>query len=123
MSKMQMRKSARRAKRKARVRGKVSGTAERPRLTVSRSLKNISAQVIDDEQAITLAYISTDSKSMAEKLAEKNKTQQAELVGEEIAKAAKEKGVEKVSFDRNGYVYHGRVKALAEAARKAGLDF
>ena len=110
-------------KRKARVRGKIFGTAERPRLTVTKTLKNIYAQVIDDEKMITLATASTLNKAVAEKSGDKSKTESAGLVGEEIARVAQEKGVKAVAFDRNGNVYHGRVKALAEAARKAGLDF
>jgi len=116
-------KNARRMKRKARVRGRIFGTAERPRLTVTKTLSNIYAQVIDDEKMITLAAASTLNKAIKEKIAEKSKTDRAIVVGEEIARLAQEKGVKAVAFDRNGNVYHGRVKALADAARKAGLDF
>ena len=116
-------KKIRRLKRKARVRGKIFGTAERPRLSVTKTLKNIYAQVIDDEKMVTLATASTLSKAVAEKLGEKSKTESAGLVGEAIARIAQEKGIKTVAFDRNGNIYHGRVKALAEAARKAGLDF
>ena len=116
-------KNARMAKRKARVRGKIFGTSERPRLTVSRTLKNIYAQIIDDEKMITLVSTSTVAKDVRPKVADKSKTEKAEIIGQEIARVAQEKGVKAVAFDRNGNVYHGRVKALAEAARKAGLDF
>ena len=111
------------AKRRKRVRGKVKGTSERPRLTVSRSLKNIIAQIVDDENMITLAACSTLSKAMAGKTTGKNKTEAAVIIGDELAKLAIDKGVKKVVFDRNRNLYHGRVKALAEAARNAGLEF
>jgi len=110
-------------KKRRRVRGKIKGTAERPRLTVAKSLKNIGAQVIDDEKMITLASYSSLSKELAGKTAEKSKVEVASLIGEELAKRALDKGVKKVAFDRNRNLYHGRVKALAEAARKAGLEF
>ncbi|HDL04088.1 MAG TPA: 50S ribosomal protein L18 [candidate division Zixibacteria bacterium] len=116
-------KLARKAKRKARVRGKIFGTSERPRLTVSKTLKNIYAQIIDDEKMVTLVSTSTIAKDVRAKVGEKSKTERAQIVGEEIARVAQDKGVKAVAFDRNGNVYHGRVKALAEAARKAGLDF
>ena len=116
-------KSVRRAKRKARVRGKVFGTADRPRLTVTKTLKNMYAQVINDEKMITLASTSTLTKAVRDRIAKKNKTEVAGIIGEEIAKMAQEKGIKAVAFDRNGYLYHGRVKALAEAARKSGLEF
>jgi large subunit ribosomal protein L18 len=117
------RKEARRARRKSRVRGKISGTAERPRLSVAKSLKNTYAQLIDDEKMMTLAMVSTLSKEMAGNLANKNKMERAAAVGEEVARVALTKGIKKVTFDRNGILYHGRIKALAEAARKAGLEF
>jgi len=116
-------KNARRLKRKARVRGKIFGTAERPRLSVTKTLKNIYAQVIDDEKMVTLATASTRNKVVTEKMGDKTKTESAGLVGEAIARISQDKGIKAVAFDRNGNVYHGRVKALAEAARKAGLDF
>lgn len=118
-----LRKIARADRRKARVRRKISGDAERPRLTVSKSLRNIIAQVIDDEKKITIAAVSTESKGISEKVSGKNKVEAAKLIGEEIAKRAQEKGVKKVRFDRNRNIYHGRIKALADAARKAGLEF
>lgn len=114
-----VKKEARRLKIKARVRGKISGTAERPRLTVFRSNKQIYAQVIDDVAGRTLANAS----SLKLDVEGKTKQEVAALVGAEVAKAALAAGVENVVFDRNGYLYHGRVKQLAEAAREAGLKF
>ena len=111
-------KKDRRLKIKTRVRGKISGTAEYPRLSVYRSNKQIYAQVIDDISGKTLA--SASSLKMDEKLSKK---EIAAKVGEIIAKNAREAGIEKVAFDRNGYLYHGRVKELADAARKGGLKF
>ncbi len=111
-------KNEKRLKIKARVRGKISGTAECPRLTVFRSNKQIYAQVIDDLTGRTLAAAS--SLKIEEKLPQK---EQAAKAGEMVAKNALEAGVEKVAFDRNGYLYHGRIKELADAARKGGLKF
>jgi len=111
-------KELRRIKIKQRVRKHISGTADRPRLTVFRSNKQIYAQVIDDIAGKTLATAS--SIAMTEK-AQKNEI--ATKVGEIIAQKSKEAGIEAVVFDRNGYLYHGRVKALADAARKGGLKF
>ena len=112
-----------RARRKLRVRGNVSGTPERPRLTIFRSLNHMYAQVVDDVAGTTLAHASTLSKEVKPLAEDTHKTGAAEKVGEAIAKQLIAKGVKKVVFDRNGYMYHGRVKALAEAARKAGLEF
>lgn len=109
-----------RLSRHRRVRGKVSGTAERPRLNVYRSLNNIYAQVIDDARGETLVSASTVEKSFDE--SGKNK-QAAFKIGEELAKRAAAKGITEVVFDRGGYIYHGRVKELAEGARKGGLKF
>ena len=111
-------KTERRLKIKARVRGKISGTKECPRLSVFRSNKQIYAQVIDDVNGVTLA--SASSLKVDEKLPKK---EMAAKVGEMIASNAKEAGIEKVAFDRNGYLYHGRIKELADAARKGGLKF
>ena len=116
-------RSEARIKRHARVRLNLSGTAERPRLTVYRSLDAIYAQVIDDEAGVTLASASTIDKSLKADMAGKNKTEQAKLVGKAIAERAKDKGITTVVFDRGGFRYFGRVKALAEAAREAGLEF
>ena len=116
-------KNAIRVARHARLRHYFSGTPERPRLNVYRSLKHIYAQVIDDAAGITLAAASTMDPEIRTQLDGKNKKQAAELVGETVAKRAKDKGVEKVVFDRGGYLYTGRVEALANGARKGGLDF
>ena len=113
-----LKKEARRQKIKTRVRAKISGTAERPRLTVFRSNKQIYAQVINDVDGVTLA-----SASSLKLPAEGPKKELAALVGTEVAKAAQAAGVSTVVFDRNGYLYHGRVKELADAARAAGLNF
>jgi large subunit ribosomal protein L18 len=115
-----------RGKRAERIRKKVFGTSERPRLCVRRSLKHIYAQLVDDEKGITLVQVGSRGKEIAAKLAGKEKTSKrdlSKLVGELIAEKAKEKGVSKIVFDRKGYLYHGRVKALAEAARGKGLVF
>ncbi len=102
-----------------RIRRKLSGTTERPRLAVHRSLNHIYAQVIDDQTGTTLASAST----MALKLKTGGNVNAAKEVGKAVAERAKEKGVSKVVFDRGGYLYHGRIKALADAAREAGLEF
>lgn len=112
-------RAAVRARRHARVRAKVSGTPECPRLVVFRSNKHIEAQVIDDTKGMTLASAS----SVQLKLALGSNCEAAAKVGEAIANKAKEKGITKVVFDRGGYQYHGRVAALADAAREAGLEF
>ncbi|HZG36799.1 MAG TPA: 50S ribosomal protein L18 [Gaiellaceae bacterium] len=108
-----------RERRQRRIRGKVSGTAERPRLAVFRSNKGIFAQLVDDESGRTVAGASW----LGLKSFNGTKTEQAREVGKAIAAAAKEAGVESVVFDRGGYLYHGRVKALAEGAREGGLQF
>jgi large subunit ribosomal protein L18 len=112
-----------RQRRKFRIRNKISGTPERPRLSVFRSGKHIYAQVVDDVVGKTLAAASTLSPDLESALAEATKTDGAKKVGALIAKICLERKIEKVVFDRNGYLYHGRVKALAEAAREAGLQF
>jgi large subunit ribosomal protein L18 len=112
-----------RERRKLRIRKKVNGTGERPRLTVFRSSKHIYAQVIDDTTGQTLAHASTLSKDLKGTLEEDNKVAAAKKVGALIAKICKSKKIDKVVFDRNGYLYHGRIGALAQAARDAGLDF
>ncbi|HLF01575.1 MAG TPA: 50S ribosomal protein L18 [Anaerolineales bacterium] len=116
-------REAMRRRRQRRVRSSVSGTTARPRLNVYRSLSNIFAQVIDDEAGRTLVSASTVDKELKAKLEGKRKLEQAQLVGAAIAERALAKGLKVVVFDRAGYRYHGRVKALAEAARGAGLDF
>lgn len=112
-----------RERRHRRVRKRVYGTPERPRLNVFRSLKHIYAQIIDDTQGHTLAAASTLDPQLRDRLDGLKKTEQAKLVGELIAQRALQRGIKRVVFDRGGYLYHGRVKALAEAARKGGLEF
>jgi len=116
-------KALRRRRRKLRVRKKVFGTPERPRLTVFRSLKHIYAQIIDDTRGHTLVSASTLSKPLREEIRCGGNKEAAAKVGEVLAKLALEQGITKVVFDRNGYKYHGRIKALADAARAAGLQF
>lgn len=115
------RKEYRRLRIKQRIRKIVSGTSERPRLTVFRSNKEIYAQIIDDLAGNTIVAASTKSKDFEKEKADKSK--QAKQVGTLIAKKAKAAGIESVVFDRNGYLYHGRVKSLAEGAREGGLKF
>ncbi len=112
-----------RLRRHHRVRLTVKGTAERPRLCVFRSLNHIYAQIIDDSAGSTLVSASTVAGEVKSKADSKAKTEQAKLVGAAIAREALGKGIQQVVFDRGGYQYHGRVKALAEAAREAGLKF
>ncbi len=114
-------KNAVRKKRHARVRSKLTGTALRPRLNVFRSNQHIYAQVIDDTNSVTLVSASTLDKDLT--TTSTGNTEAAKLVGELVAKRAIEKGIKSVIFDRGGYLYHGRVKALADAAREAGLEF
>lgn len=116
-------KNAARQVRHRRVRGKVSGTPERPRLNVFRSSQHIYAQLIEDVSGRTLAAASTLDKEVKDQLSSGGNVEAARVVGALIAKRAKEKGINKVVFDRGGYLYHGRVAALAEAAREAGLEF
>ena len=110
-----------RKERHARIRAELSGTAERPRLNVFRSNANITAQIIDDVKGVTLVSASTLEKDL--KITNGGNIEAAKLIGEEIAKRAKKAKITKVVFDRGGYLYHGRVKALAEAARENGLEF
>lgn len=110
-----------RKKRHARVRSKLTGTAQRPRLNVFRSNQHIYAQLIDDTNSITIVSASTLDKEISAEST--GNIEAAKLVGELVAKRATEKGVKAVVFDRGGYLYHGRVKALADAAREAGLEF
>lgn len=112
-----------RQRRKYRIRNKVHGTSERPRLSVFRSAKHIYAQIIDDAEGKTLVAVSTLCGDLDGSLKEDSKSEAAKKVGALIAKVCLEKKIEKVVFDRNGYLYHGRVKALADAAREAGLKF
>ena len=112
-----------REKRKARIRRKVAGTPERPRLTVYKSLKHMYAQLVDDVSGKTIVSVATTSKTLKNEVKDDDKTAAAKKVGTAIAKMAIEKGVTHVVFDRNGFDYHGRVAAVAEAAREAGLKF
>ena len=112
-------KNKARQRRHARVRGKISGTSERPRLNIFRSNKNIYAQLIDDVAGVTLASAS----ALDKEISGGNKTEQAQAVGKLVAERAAAKGIKVVVFDRGGYLYHGRVAALAEAARENGLEF
>ncbi|HZU86077.1 MAG TPA: 50S ribosomal protein L18 [Anaerolineaceae bacterium] len=116
-------RSEARIRRHARVRKNVNGTPEKPRLSVFRSLAEIYAQVIDDKAGITLVAASTVDHELREKVKGMPKAEQAKLVGQLVARRALEKGVETVVFDRGGFRYIGRVKALADAAREAGLKF
>jgi len=118
---MAITKIERRKRIKMRIRKRLTGVTESPRLSVFRSNKEIYAQVIDDTKGITITAVSSRDKGIAG--TKGNKTEQAKLVGEAIAKKATEAGVTAVVFDRGGYLYHGRVKALADAAREAGLKF
>ena len=112
-----------RKRRHKRVRQKISGTTKVPRLSVFRSLKHIYAQIIDDEAGLTLVSASTLDADVRSEVAGLGKIEQAQVVGKRLAEKALSKGVERVVFDRAGYVYHGRVKALAEASREGGLVF
>ncbi|SDN58869.1 large subunit ribosomal protein L18 [Fictibacillus solisalsi] len=114
-------KNVARKKRHARVRRSVIGTAERPRLNVFRSSKHIYAQLIDDVNGVTIASASSMDKEVG--IENGGNVEAAKAIGEAIAKRGSEKGVKVVVFDRGGYLYHGRVKALADAAREAGLEF
>lgn len=116
-------KNKARLKRHLRVRKKISGTKARPRLSVFRSAKHIYAQLIDDVSGTTLASASTLDKELAGQIENGGNVEAARKVGELIAKRSKEKGYEVVVFDRGGYLYHGRIQALADAAREAGLQF
>jgi large subunit ribosomal protein L18 len=115
-------KNAKAEKRRKRVRGKISGTPERPRLTVAKSLNNIFAQVIDDINNVTIAAAATNSKNVLSQLKkDMTKTEQSKIVGIVIAKEVKDKGIEQVVFDKNVSRYHGRIKAVADGAREGGL--
>lgn len=117
-------KKIRNQRRKYRIRKKVFGTSDTPRLSVYRSLKHIYAQIIDDEHGNTLVACSTMEKEVREAIKDKTrKVEQAKLVGKILAKRALEKGIERIAFDRNGFLYHGRVRALADSARENGLVF
>ncbi|MGB8491345.1 MAG: 50S ribosomal protein L18 [Bacteroidales bacterium] len=119
---MALTKLERRSRIRMRIRKKISGTAERPRLAVFRSNKQIYAQVVDDLKGVTILASSSKEKEFAGQ-AGINKSEQAKLVGKSLAEKCKEKGITSVVFDRSGYKYHGRVKSLADAAREGGLKF
>ncbi|MDD3554691.1 MAG: 50S ribosomal protein L18 [Deltaproteobacteria bacterium] len=113
-----------RIRRKVRIRKKLSGTSERPRLVVFKSSKHIYAQIIDDTKHMTLLSASSLSKELQEQLKNvEGKIAVAQLVGKFVAQKAKANGITRIAFDRGGYIYHGRVKALADSAREAGLEF
>ena len=112
-----------RSKRKARIRKKILGTSARPRLSVFRSARHIYAQIIDDDAGATVVAASSLDQAFKEKPKFESKRAAAEFIGQLVAQRALDKGIKQVVFDRNGYLYHGRVKALSDGARKAGLDF
>ena len=116
-------KNSERQRRHERVRKKVSGTAEAPRLSVYRSLNNIYVQLIDDTKGVTLCSASTMEKDVKAEIKDMTKTEAAKVVGKKAAEKALEKGVKAVVFDRGGYIYTGRVQAVADGAREAGLNF
>ncbi len=116
-------KNQERQRRHERVRKTVSGTSARPRLCIYRSVSNIYVQIIDDTKGVTLVSASSIEKELKEKVAGKSKLEQAEIVGTEVAKRAKKKGITAVVCDRGGYLYTGRVKRLTDSARSAGLEF
>lgn len=116
-------KNKARLKRHLRVRKKIQGTTERPRLNIFRSSKHMYAQLIDDVKGVTIASASTQDKELKESIGNGGNVEAARKVGALIAERAKKSGVQQVVFDRGGYLYHGRVQALADAAREAGLEF
>ncbi len=112
-----------RIKRKARIRKKIRGTAEKPRLSVFRSARHIYAQIIDDRVGATIVTASSVEPAFKEKPKFESKRAAADFIGQLVAQRAIEKGIKKVIFDRNGFLYHGRIKAISDGARKAGLEF
>ena len=116
-------KNKERIRRHSRVRDKISGTVERPRLSIYRSLAHMYAQIIDDQKGATLVSANTMEKSLQASLKGKTKLEQAYIAGQEVAKRAKAQGIENVVFDRSGYIYTGRIKKVADGARDAGLQF
>ena len=116
-------KKTRRRRRKLRVRKRIFGTADRPRLTVFRSSKHIAVQVVDDVTGVTLCQAASMNKELRKQISYGGNVAAAKAIGTVVAERAKEKGITKVAFDRNGYRYHGRIKALADAAREGGLGF
>lgn len=116
-------KAERRNKIRRRIRSTIRGTSERPRLSIYKSNKHVYAQLVDDRAGHTLAASSTKSEAITKDLKDKTRSESAKVVGEYLAKQAQDKGINKAVFDRSGYKYHGVVKAVAEGAREAGLDF
>jgi len=116
-------KTLRRSKIRRRIRSSIRGTAERPRLCVFKSNKHIYAQLVDDFAAETLTEVSSNNPQIEKELKDKPGVEQAQIVGKRIAERALDKGIDKAVFDRSGYKYHGKIKALAESAREGGLDF
>lgn len=116
-------KTLRRAKIRRRVRAKISGTSDRPRLCVYRSLKHIDLQIIDDTKGVTLVSSTTKASNLKDELNGKTFTERAAIVGKDIAQKAIDAGITSVVFDRSGYLYHGKIKAVADAAREGGLQF
>lgn len=116
-------RNKKRVERHFKIRNKITGTPERPRLNIYRSAKHIYAQVIDDATGITLVSASTADKEIKDKVAELTKSDAAKLVGQTVGERAKVKGINTVVFDRGGYLYHGRIKLLADGARESGLKF
>lgn len=120
---MKHKKQLLRFKRHRRIRTRIFGTNQRPRLVIQRTLKNLCAQIIDDTRHTTIFYLSTLDKGVKEKFAYAGNIKAAQLFGEIFAGKLKEKGITRIIFDRAGYLYHGRIKAFAEALRKGGLEF
>lgn len=116
-------KTERRDRIRRRIRSTIRGTSERPRLCIFKSNKHVQAQLVDDLDAKTIVSASTQMKTLADELKDKTQSEKAEVVGKHLAKLADDQGITKAVFDRSGYKYHGVVKALADGAREAGLDF
>ena len=121
--KVNLRKNVQRKRRALAVRSRIRQRSDRPRLSVNRTIKHISAQIIDDAQGRTLCAVSTTSNALSSELAGKTKSERAAFIGAEIARKAKDAGVDAVVFDRGRFKFHGRIKALADAAREGGLQF
>lgn len=121
--KVNLRKNVQRKRRALAVRSRIRQRSDRPRLSVNRTIKHISAQIIDDAQGRTLCAVSTTSNALSSELAGKTKSERAAFIGAEIARKAKDAGVSAVVFDRGRFKFHGRIKALADAAREGGLQF
>lgn len=120
---MAVNKELHRKRRHNRIRRRIIGTKDKPRMSVHRSINNLAVQLIDDIEGVTICAVSTMDKSFREKVKTGGNVKAAETLGEMVAKAAQSKGIKKAVFDRGGYLYHGRIKALADSARKAGLEF